>query len=167
MKKFVNLSSNYKNFLNNCSNIFNNVNLTDELELDELNNYKSQVESLLINYDMQISDINNLIENYDKKNDQIINFKKLIYIRNYNLLQLVLRSDQWKNFIIKLKNKCIEKTEKNISNKQIEHIFIGLLEKYIGSWNTLDKFIIFNKKNNIKDIEIIDPEDYNYIFLQL
>jgi len=132
------------------------------------------VETCLQPNELQISDINHLVENYLKNNDQIINLQKLVHLRNYKIIQILLRSgddlhlpdgkrsNQWKDFIIKLKNKS---NETNIKN--IENAFIKLLEKYLGTWNTIDKFIILDKKNSIKTVEIVDPDDYEFLIKYL
>ena len=173
-KKFSNLSSNYKKFLQECSNIFNNIELNDNLDLSHLNVLHKSIETCLQPNELQISDINHLIENYLKNNDQIVNLQKLVHLRNYKIIQILLRSkqkcetssnlgegkqsNQWKDFIIKLKNKC-----SNTNTKNIENAFIKLLEKYLGTWNTIDKFIILDKKNSIKIVEIVDPDDYEFL----
>jgi len=157
-KKFSNLSSNYKKFLQDCLNIFNNIELNDNLDLAHLNVLHKSIETCLQPNELQISDINHLIENYLKNNDQIVNLQKLVHLRNYKIIKILLRSNQWKDFIIKLKNKCNETNTKNIENS-----FIKLLEKYLGTWNTIDKFIILDKKNSIKTVEIVDPDDYEFL----
>jgi hypothetical protein len=159
-KKFSNLSSNYKKFLQECSNTFNNIELNDNLDLSHLNILHKSIETCLQPNELQISDINHLIENYLKNNDQIVNLQKLVHLRNYKIIQILLRSSdsQWKEFIIKLKSKC---NQTNIKN--IENAFIKLLEKYLGTWNTIDKFIILDKKNSIKTVEIVDPDDYEFL----
>ena len=184
-KKFSNLSSNYKKFLQECSNIFNNKELNDNLDLSKLNLLHKSIEEYLQPNELQISDINHLIENYLKNNDQIINLQKLVHLRNYKIIAILLRSGessgdkrsgespdgkrsgdssgdkrsgQWKDFIIKLKTKC-----NNTNTKNIENAFMKLLEKYLGTWNTIEKFIILDKKNTIKAVEIIDPDDYDFL----
>ena len=157
-KKFVNLPKNYREYLYNCDKIIN-IDINDMIDLISLNNLHKEIENLLINYDLQISDINHFIQNYDKENEIINKIKKLIYYRNFNLIKLILRSSIWKNFIINIKSKI----DRDLTIKQIENGVIKLFEKYIGTWNTIDKYIKI-KKNEIKEIEIIDPDDYKYIF---
>lgn len=157
-KKFSNLSSNYKKFLQECSSIFNNIELNDNLDLLDLNVLQKSIETYLQPNELQISDINHLIENYLKNNDQIVNLQKFVHLRNYKIIKILLRSSQWKEFIIKLKSKCNKTNTKNIENA-----FIKLLEKYLGTWNTIDKFIILDKKNSIKTVEIVDPDDYEFL----
>jgi hypothetical protein len=124
-----------------------------------LNQIHKSIEDLLEINELQISDINHLIENYIKQNDQINNLKKLVHVRNYKIISILLRSSQWKDFILKLKLKC-----DNANIKNVENAFIKLLEKYLGTWNTIDKFIVLDKKNNVKTVEIFDPDDYIYLF---
>ena len=162
MKKFVNLSIHYKNFLNKINDI---LVLSDNLSFYELDEIKKKVENNLEEFELQISDINHMMDNCEKPNFQIEKLKKLVYIRNYNYLKLILRSECWKDFIIKLRIKLQDK--KNITIKQTEKLFLNLLQKYMNTWNSVDKFGIMNKKNQIKDIEIIDPEDYKFIINEL
>jgi hypothetical protein len=170
IKKFVNLSLNYKNFIIKCNDILSGLNIQFETSNFEiLNNIYSLIETELTNYDLQISDINHLLENYNKDNEYIEQLKKLVYYRNFYLIKKLLRQETtiWKDFILKLKTKCVLKTDnQNIKTKNIEKIFLNLLEKYIGTWNSLNNYIIINN-NKIKNIEIIDPDDYNNIFKTL
>ena len=39
-----------------------------------------------------------------------------------------------------------------------------LLEKYIGTWDTIEKIIVIDKKCLVKSIELVDPDDYEFIF---
>ena len=161
-KKFVNLSAEYKNFLIKIKEI--NISF-DNLDFNELNDLHIKIQNYLEEFNLQISDINHMMENYEKTNNQIEMLIKLVYYRNYNYMKMILRSGCWKDFIIKLRMKLQDKRKLTI--KEIEEVFIKLLNRYIGRWNSLDKFIVMNKKNQINEIEIIDPEDYKYIFDEL
>jgi len=158
-KKFVNLTSNYKNFLLDCENIFKLVELNDSLSIEKLNELHMAINLCIQSNELQISDINHLIQNYSKPNDQVNNLKKFVYLRNYLIIKILLRSSKWKDFISKLKIKC-----NSTNTKDVENAFIKLLEKYLGIWNTIDKIINLDKRNNIKIVEIIDPDDYSFIF---
>jgi hypothetical protein len=158
-KKFVNLTSNYKNFLLDCENIFKLIELNDILSIEKLNDIYININLCIQSNELQISDINHLIQNYSKPNDQVNNLKKFVYLRNYLIIKILLRSSKWKDFISKLKIKC-----NNANTKNVENAFIKLLEKYLGMWNTIDKIINLDKRNNIKMVEIIDPDDYSFIF---
>lgn len=157
-KKFVNLTNNYKKFLLECDNIFKDIELNDNLSIDKLNKLHKIINIAIQTNELQISDINHLLENYSKENTQVENLKKFVYLRNFLIIKILLRSEYFTDFIIKLKNKY-----NNNNIKELENGFIKLLEKYLGSWNTIEKIIILDKKNNIKMIEIIDPDDYKFI----
>jgi hypothetical protein len=121
--------------------------------------FKKKIFLINLNIDCDANQIKTILlnnnQNYLKNNDQIVNLQKLVHLRNYKIIQILLRSGEWKEFIIKFKNKCNETNTKNVENA-----FIKLLEKYLGTWNTIDKFIILDKKNSIKTVEIVDPDDY-------
>lgn len=157
-KKFVNLTNNYKKFLLECDNIFKEIELNDNLSIDKLNKLHKIINIAIQTNELQISDINHLLENYSKENTQVENLKKFVYLRNFLIIKILLRSEYFTDFIIKLKNKY-----NNNNIKELENGFIKLLEKYLGLWNTIEQIIILDKKNNIKMIEIIDPDDYKFI----
>lgn len=157
-KKFLNLPSNYKNFLAECAKI--NLNSIDgKTDIKTLNNYVKQVETCAEQFNLEILDINNLMLNYNKSNNQVDLLKKLVHYKNYYIITNCIRSQEWKEFIhnIKIKNQ-------DIKTSKIEKAVIELFERYIGLWNTIEKIIVIDKKNNIKSIELIDPEDYEFIY---
>lgn len=171
-KKFVNLSNDYKHFLNICNNKINHLEIDQNTSLDLLNKYHNEIQNELLDNDsfnnnFEISDINHILANYDKENSIVTQLRKLVHYRNYLILKIVLRSSVWKEFILSLREKCKESGCKKLSIKIIEETFLKLLETYIEYWNGFWKFLIFNKKNQIKDIVIIDPEDYKIIFQAL
>jgi len=171
-KKFVNLSNDYKHFLNICNNKINHLEIDQNTSLDLLNKYHNEIQNELLDNDsfnnnFEISDINHILANYDKENSVVTQLRKLVHYRNYLILKIVLRSSVWKEFILSLREKCKESGCKKLSIKIIEETFLKLLETYIEYWNGFWKFLIFNKKNQIKDIVIIDPEDYKIIFQAL
>jgi hypothetical protein len=158
-KKFVNLTSEYKNFLTDCEKITNLSQLDGKTSLNEIYGIYTQVAKYLDQTGLQISDINHLVTNYSKPNVQIDQLKKLIYYRNYYLILNCIRTDQWKEFI-----KGIKTNNKDLKTKDIENATLKLLEKYMGSWNTIEKIIVIDKKGSIKSIELVDPDDWNFIF---
>ena len=158
-KKFVNLPSGYKDFLSNCEKLTRLAQIDGKTQLTELGELYTQVSKYLEQNNLQISDINHLITNYSKPNDQVDQLKKLVYYRNYYIITNCIRSNQWKELIknIKLKN-----PDSKIKTKDIENATLKLLEKYIGSWDTIEKIIVIDKKYSIKSIEIVDPDDWEF-----
>ena len=158
-KKFVNLPSEYKDFLSSCEKI-NNLSIIDgTTSLLILYTLHTQVEEKFSQANLQISDINHLLSNYSKQNDQVDKLKKLVYYRNYYLITNCIRTNQWKEFIKGIKIKLPE-----IKTKYIENAVLELLKKYMGTWDTIEKIIVSDKKGSIKSIELIDHDDYEFIF---
>jgi len=158
-KKFVNLPSEYKDFLANCEKITSLSQVDGKTPLSELCKIHTQVSKYLDQTTLQISDINHLVTNYSKPNAQIDQLKKLIYYRNYYFITNCIRTDQWKKFVKGIKTK-----NKDLKTKDIENATLKLLEKYMGSWDTVEKIIVIDKKNSIKLIELVDPDDWEFIF---
>ena len=159
-KKFTNLSSEYKNFLLACSKLIIIQTINENTSLNVLNQAHSEVTKCLYPLELQISDINHLLLNYSKTNEQVEQLKKIAYYRNYLIITSCLRTNevQWKNFILKIKLKTSAKT------KDIENAVLELLKKYMGMWDTIENIIVIDKKGIVKSVELFDPDDYNFIF---
>ncbi len=158
-KKFVNLSAEYKDFLLECSKINELGQIDGKTQLNVLTNLHNQVSKCLETKQLQISDINHLMANCIKSNEQISHLKKLTHYRNYYIITNCLRSSQWKEFIAKIKTKIV-----NVKLQEIESAMTQLLEKYIGTWDTVEKIIVIDKKGLVKSIELVDPDDFEFIF---
>jgi len=158
-KKFVNLSAEYKDFLSECSKINELEQISGKTQLKVLTNLHTQVSKCLETKQLQISDINHLMTNYTKTNAQISCLKKLTNYRNYYIITNCLRTSQWKEFIGKIKTKI-----PHAKITEIEEAVTKLLEKYMDTWDTIEKIIVIDKKGLVKLIELIDPDDYEFIF---
>ncbi len=158
-KKFVNLSAEYKDFLLECSKINELGQIDGKTQVKVLTDLHNQVRKCLETKQLQVSDINHLMLNYTKSNEQINHLKKLTHYRNYYIITNCIRSLQWKEFIGKIKSKIT-----NAKVQEIEDAMTKLLEKYIGTWDTIEKIIVIDKKCLVKSIELVDPDDYDFIF---
>lgn len=161
-KKFVNLSAEYRNFLTSCEKNKDLSLIDGSTTFSDIYLIYKKVEKDLFDCDLQISDINHLVTNYSKTNEQVEKLKKLIYYKNYYIITNSLRTEEWKKFINSLKTKCPD-----TKTKYIEQSVIKLLEKYMGTWNTVENIIVIDKKGLIKKIELVDPDDYDFIFNNL
>jgi preprotein translocase subunit Sss1 len=171
-KKFVNLSAEYKNFLSECSKIDKLGQIDDmyvpsgmqpsasgKTQFQVLTDLHNQVSKTLETKQLQISDINHLMINYTKPNTQVSQLKKLTHYRNYYIITNCLRTPQWKEFVSKIKTKI-----PNASIQEIEEVITKLLERYMGTWDTVEKIIVIDKKGLVKSIELVDPDDFEFIF---
>lgn len=167
-KKFYNLSNNYKEFLNVVNN--KNIIIDKYTKLKILNKIHFEIENILNNYTLEIHDINNLLLNYNKENENVNILKKLVYFRNCHILQKVIRTNEWKEFISNLTETCktkydnLKQSSFHINILVIQNIFIELLKKYMDYWNGFWKYFKFNKNLTIYKISIIDPNDFTFIY---
>ena len=158
-KKFVNLSAEYKDFLLECSKIKELEQINGKTQLKVLTDLHSQVTKCLETKQLQISDINHLMMNCTKPNTQISCLKKLANYRNYYIITNCLKTSQWREFIGKIKTKIPQ-----AKLQEIEEAVTKLLEKYMETWDTIEKIIVIDKKGLTKSIELVDPDDYEFIF---
>lgn len=158
-KKFVNLPAGYKDFLSECSKINELGQINGKTQVKVLTDLHNQVTKCLEAKQLQISDINHLMANCTKSNEQINWIKKLTHYRNYYIITNCLRTPQWKEFVGKIKTKV-----PHAKLQDIEQAVTNLLEKYMGTWDTIEKIIVIDKKGLVKSIELVDPDDYDFIF---
>ena len=165
-KKFINLPSKYTKFLNDCMNQLNPIDikriLKKEMNLKEINIIYKKINIILKNNDCTNYDINKMIKSYNKKNNKILLLKKISDNRNKIIISESKGTKVWNNNINNLKKKSNLLGIKT-TNKLIEKSFLNLLNKYKYEWNTISK--IFNIGNNgvIKNINIFDVDDIEYI----
>jgi hypothetical protein len=154
-KTFVNLPSSYRSFLFNVDTILQVHEINETSTLKKINSFYTDVHNILGNYEMQVSDINHILINYTRSNDTIDKLKQIVSMRNYTVISLGMKSSKWTNFINDLKCKY------DITTKTAENNALRLFNLYTNTWNTIDKLIIM-QNNKVRDIEIIDPEDFDY-----
>jgi len=162
MKKFVNLPQNYKLFLDEFKTILNKTLvekiLKNELAYNEILELHNYIDSIAEKYNCNSYDINKLINFYDKNNKLIDLLKKISSLRNKFIVVNSQKTDLWKNNINNLKKKF-----KKYSKIKIEEAFIQLLKKYKYDWNGLWTIFDIDKKGNIKNINIFDIDDLEFI----
>lgn len=157
-KSFSNLSSTYKTLIRILNNDSEFQNIDENSTLQQLNALYLNVDSILKEQDLQIADINHLMENYTKQNDTIDKIKRISSLRNFLKLKTVLESSKWAKFVNETK------TLYSMNTNDTNEVLLKLFQRYIGTWNTIDKFFIMNTNNiKIKQIIIIDPEDTDFI----
>jgi len=122
-KKFYKLNNNYKHFLLYVDNNLT-YDIDETISLKKIIEIHKKIEDGISKYELEINDINHLLLNYDKENEIINKLKKMIYYRNFLILKNVIRSKEWKKFIIELTEFISIKFEKKILIKKLENIFI-------------------------------------------
>jgi hypothetical protein len=167
MKKFSNLSLNYKNLLNDIKNLLNNEIIikiaNNKIDYSEINNLFVEINNICYKNNCNIYDLNKLINFYDKENIIIQILKKLTNLRNRNIIMNSRENKLWeenlKNIQLKLKNL----TNKTFEIKKIEDQFIVVLKKYKYYWDGYWHIFDIDNKGNIKNINLFDIEEIEEI----
>lgn len=170
-KKFVNLPSNYRSFLESIKsvldqNIIKNI-ANSEIGFEDINSLHLQIEELGESFNCSSYDINKMINYYDKENFIIEILKKISSTRNKLIVYYAKNSNLWLENLneIKLKLKKVREIEQDLNN--IENAFIKILKKYKYDWDGLWSMIEISKKGKIKNICVFDYNDYIELFEKL
>jgi hypothetical protein len=163
MKDLINLSSNYKKILKEIEtlNIESVINIGKYEDIIKLYN---KINKILAKYECDIYDMNRLINHYKKDNNTIKLLKKLMKLKNKMILSKAKESSYWNKMIKKINKKCNKILMKECNMKMIEKGFIKLLDKYNDNWLGYWTIINIDKKGNIININLFDPNDYDDIY---
>lgn len=166
--KFMNLKKEYKDFIEKISMKIKEINIDNDLDKNEcIKIYKLYLEINNIieeNNQININDINHIILNYNKENEDIKLFKKFIKIKNLYIIKRIIQSNLWNNLvdktISKLNIKIDESNKKNkyIIEKGIYNLLIKSSDLFKGCWE-----IANIKDGKIINLEIFEPEDIDFL----
>ena len=174
--KFINLKKDYRDFLNKISIMIKkidiNSNIDEKLTEEKCENilklyleiYKLIEDSTTIN----INDINHIILNCNKTDNNINLLKKFIKIKNHFIITKIIKSKLWQPFITKLG--VILSADLNLNKKNKDYLIskgvyrlLNLsINQFRGSWEIVEIDGI-----KIKKIEIIEPEHFKYLIKYL
>ena len=123
----------------------------------------NKIDQIFKENEFDIYEINNIInsDNIDCKN--IKKLKKFIYIRNKNILQLASNTKLWKDNIKNIMKYCKETHNFKPSFNLAENAFIELEKKFILNWLGFWSTIEITNNGKIKDINIFDMKEYEFI----
>lgn len=156
-KKFKNLSAQYKNYLDDVNNFLKTFDYNKNSEFKDINNLYNMINDLNDKHLIVEKDIDHMFKNYEKSNEIIYKLRKLLKMRNKEIIRRLLLSDVYKNYITKLS------TEYKKSSKIIEPIIINLIKKYSMTWKCCWSFVEIDENGNIKKMELFDLNDINYL----
>lgn len=146
------------------------LNTFASLTYDDYMKIYNEINEILQKEESSEYELNKSIWEYNKNNNngKILNIlKDFIINKNNKIYEKAYRSESWLNCIKKLKLDLIDKTKQKIRSKDIENAFIVVLNKYRNEWNGFWSTIKFDDKYNIKDITLIDIDDYNLLYKEL
>ena len=166
-KKMINLPQNYKKIIEEINNIINKNNLeklhNDTIEFKELNLLHNKINEICKNNECNSFDINKLVHGYQKTNMTVSVLKKIAKLRNKHIVANASKEKCWKNNIDNLKIKNQDIIGKKIKSNIVEKSFIELLKKYKYDWDGLWSIIETDKNGNIKDINVFDFDENDFI----
>ena len=163
--KFMNLKKEYRDFIKKCANQIKKLdidnNLTKEKCVDIYHLYLAIYAFVKKSETLNINDINHIILNYGKENEDVELFKKFIKIKNLFLIKKIIKSNLWDSFISKLKEDIdLEENQKNnfLIAKGVYKLLNSYVDHFRGCWEIAE----FND-DKIKKIEIIEPEHIEFL----
>ena len=168
-RTFVNLSTKYRNLLNDISGI-----ITDQDKsgiIDKTITYKrlmdiyNQIDDFILKNECTSYDLDNMIYNYKKKNELLDLLKKFIYLRNRHIIKNACGTEYWKKNMDYLVDLCNKVFSVQCKTEDIDYSFLEVLKEYLkyleGFWTTIE----ITKTGLIKNIGIIDIDDYDLLFI--
>jgi hypothetical protein len=159
-KTIKNLSSEYKKYLKEIENVLINFNVNEVYKFSILNKYYNDVNAVNTELLIVEKDIDNLINSYEKSDqNEIINkLKSLLKQRNSEIIRNLLKSSIYQNYLEKL---YIDNNKK-ISKTKIDQAMMEIIKKYAMSWKCCWSFLKIDDNGNIKNIELFDINDINF-----
>lgn len=166
MSKFIKLKKEYKDFIKENANKIKKLNIDKDLTKEKCQSiYKlyNQIYKIIENSEkLNVNDVNHIILNYSKEDTDVELFRKFIKIKNLYLIKIIIKSNQWNNYISKLVvdlnlDKSDDKLEYVLS-KGVYRLLMESVEQFRGCWEIADF-----TNNKIKKIEIIEPEHFDFL----
>ena len=155
-KKFKNLSTQYRNYLDEVNKILISYNPKIEYSFKDLNNYYNMINDINTKLLIVEKDIYHLFKNYEKTNENIYKLKNLLKQRNKIIIRNLLSSNLYQEYIKKLS------IENKRSIKNIEDTLTELMKKYAMTWRCCWSFLQIDDNGHIKSIELFDINDIHF-----
>lgn len=166
--KFMNLKKEYKDFVKKIATQIKMINIDEELtkkKCNEIFNLYQNIYSSINESSLNINDINHIILNYNRENEDVETIKKFIKIKNMYLIKRIIISPQWKPFIFKLgesiqidEKKINKKTYHYLLEKGVYRLLTSTINQFRGCWEIAE----FND-DKLKKIEIIEPNHIEFL----
>ena len=156
-KKFKNLPSEYKIYLDIINDILKNFDSKKDYTFNEINLLYNSINDVNIKKLIVEKDIERLIKDYEKTNETIYKLRSVLRKRNKEIIRNVLKSEIYKNYINKLS------IDYKKSFKEVDEAGIDLIKKYAMTWKCCWSFIEIDNIGVIKKIELFDINDIKFI----
>lgn len=160
-----NLPRKYREIFKIINKKCNIQSLSEDSSYAELNKTYNIINDILENNNYDAYELNNII-NSDillSSNDHLKDLKKFIYLRNKAVLKKAADTKLWTKNIENITNYCKECYDIITNYDIVEDAFIQLEKTFIFNWMGFWSTIDVSKNGRIKDINIFDINDYDYI----
>jgi len=114
---------------------------------------------------LNINDINHIILNYNKNDNDVQLLKKFIKIKNLYLIKRIIKSQQWQTFISKLNSEIdigdpkLNKAKTDyLVSKGVYRLLNSTVDLFMGCWEIAEF-----KDDKIKKLEIIEPDHFDFL----
>lgn len=168
-RTFVNLSTKYRNLLNDISGIITDNDksgiLDKSIPYRRLMEMYNQIDEFIIKNECTSYDLDNMIYNYKKKNELLELLKRFIYVRNRHIIKNACGSEYWKKNIDTLVEICNKLFSVQCKKEDIDYSFLEVLKEYLKYWEGFWSTIELTKTGLIKNISVLDTEDFDLLFI--
>ena len=164
----MNLKKEYREFISSTCIKIKDINIEDDIDKKKcISIYKLylDINNQIENSDeLNVNDINHIILNYNRDNNDIELLKKFIKIKNVYIIKRIIQSKLWEDFVLRTISKLnfdIDMTNKNnmyILEKGIYHLLIKSSDLFRGCWE-----IANFKDDKILKLEIVEPDDIEFL----
>ena len=162
-KKFVNLPSNYRSFLDSIKNILDHELIkniaNNDIGYEDINKLHFKIEEIAEDNSCNSYDINRMINYFEKKNSIIEILRKIASTRNKYIVYISQKSDLWEKNLLDLQSKILKVNQVNKSVEDIESVFIKILKRYKYDWDGLWSIIDISKNGRVKNVCLFDYND--------
>jgi hypothetical protein len=167
--KFMNLKKEYRDFVKKSAQMINGININDDLTKEKCADifklYQEIYNMIEDDKKLNINDINHIITNYSREDNDVNILKKFIKIKNLYVIKKIIKSPLWDSYIKKISDeinlgdeKLNKKVTTHIVSKGVYRLLNLSVEQFRGCWEIAEF-----KDNKIKKIDIIDPEHYDFL----
>ena len=170
-KEFVNLPIKYRNLLNDIAGIITEQDkvaiLNKSITYKRLMDIYIQTEVFIVKNECTSYDLDNMINNYKKKNELLTLLKKFVNLRNRHIIKNACNSEYWKKNIDSLFDLCSIFFSGRCKKEDIDYSFLEVLKEYLTYWEGFWSTIEVSKTGIIKNIGIIDIDDYDLLLINI
>lgn len=165
----MNLKKEYRDFVKKSSQLVKKINIDDQLTkekcVDIFKLYQEIYSMIDSSSNLNINDINHILMNYSREDEDVETLKKFIKIKNLYVIKKIIKSNLWNPYVKKMcdeidlgDDKINKKKTEHIVSKGIYRLLNHSVEQFRGCWEIAEL-----KDDKVKKLDIIEPEHYEFL----